>query len=103
MGQNIWYYSESPAVDKGVCAWYNGEAGNYVNSYGKSDPGLSLELFGHFTQVVWKDSTHVGCGSAKCDNLGYYMTVCNYSPPGNVRGAYGDNVNRPLGRPTVTA
>ena len=38
----------------------------------------------HYTQVVWKGTTHVGCAiqpSAKWDYL-----ICRYSPPGNVEG-----------------
>ena len=38
----------------------------------------------HYTQVVWKGTTHVGCAihpSAKWDYL-----ICRYSPPGNVDG-----------------
>ena len=50
-------------------------------------------MIGHFTQVLWKDSTELGCGIAKgSDNFVY--GVCNYSPPGNYIGAnnYASNV-----------
>uniref|UniRef100_A0A0E0LGY8 SCP domain-containing protein n=1 Tax=Oryza punctata TaxID=4537 RepID=A0A0E0LGY8_ORYPU len=41
---------------------------------------------GHYTQVVWRDSTAIGCARVVCDNnLGVFIT-CNYSPPGNVVG-----------------
>ncbi|XP_057740868.1 pathogenesis-related protein 1A-like [Arachis stenosperma] len=39
---------------------------------------------GHYMQVVWRDTTHVGCARVQCDN-GAYMVSCNYSPPGNLR------------------
>ena len=38
----------------------------------------------HYTQVVWRGTTHVGCAiypSAKWDYL-----ICRYSPPGNIEG-----------------
>lgn len=38
----------------------------------------------HYTQVVWRGTTHVGCAiypSKKWDFL-----ICRYSPPGNVQG-----------------
>ncbi|KAL0387127.1 UNVERIFIED_CONTAM: Pathogenesis-related protein 1A [Sesamum radiatum] len=43
------------------------------------------EMCGHYTQVVWKDSTHVGCARTKCSN-GWTFVTCNYDPPGNYVG-----------------
>jgi hypothetical protein len=45
---------------------------------------------GHYTQMVWRDSTEVGCGVAECDDVGGFgagsLWVCNYNPPGNFVG-----------------
>jgi len=54
--------------------------------------------FTHFTQVVWKSTTRLGCGVAQCDGIfdssygkaTYY--VCLYDPPGNVIGQLLENV-----------
>ena len=39
----------------------------------------------HYTQVVWRDSVHLGCARVKCNN-GWLFVTCNYDPPGNYEG-----------------
>ena len=39
----------------------------------------------HYTQIVWRDTVHVGCARAKCNN-GWMFVICNYDPPGNIEG-----------------
>ncbi|PCH40854.1 PR-1-like protein, partial [Wolfiporia cocos MD-104 SS10] len=54
------------------------------SSYSPENPTYS-----HFTQVVWKDSTQLGCASALCDSifdLPATYHVCVYNPVGNVVG-----------------
>ncbi|KAJ7094469.1 PR-1-like protein [Mycena belliarum] len=54
--------------------------------------------FSHFTQVVWKATTQLGCAKAQCNDVfdpslgaaSYY--VCLYYPPGNVIGQAAANV-----------
>uniref|UniRef100_A0A2N9GP97 SCP domain-containing protein n=1 Tax=Fagus sylvatica TaxID=28930 RepID=A0A2N9GP97_FAGSY len=40
------------------------------------------QMCGHYTQVVWRDTTHVGCSSINCQDGGMYV-ICVYDPPGN--------------------
>ena len=37
---------------------------------------------GHYTQIIWRNTTQVGCGMATCSDSSE-IWVCNYSPPGN--------------------
>jgi uncharacterized protein YkwD len=67
-----------------VNMWYR-----EVEKYDFDDGGFSMET-GHFTQLVWKSTRKVGCGSASCKSLRIW--VCNYDPPGNVERRYQDNV-----------
>lgn len=55
-----------------------------ASSYDPTNPTLS-----HFTQVVWKNTTELGCAAASCDSIfdqpaTYH--VCVYAPTGNVIG-----------------
>lgn len=40
------------------------------------------EQCGHYTQMVWRNTTHVGCAMTVCPNKAQ-LWVCNYNPPGN--------------------
>lgn len=43
------------------------------------------KMCGHYTAVVWKNTTGVGCGRITCKS-GDTMMVCSYWPPGNYDG-----------------
>ena len=64
--------------------WYD-----EVKLYKWPDGGFSMET-GHFTQVIWRETTQIGCGVATCNGMDIY--VCEYDPPGNVDTMYRQNV-----------
>ena len=37
---------------------------------------------GHYTQVVWRASTAIGCARVVCSNNAGVFIICNYYPPG---------------------
>lgn len=79
--------------DMAVRMWYN-----EINQYNFNNPGFSKGT-GHFTQVVWKGTTRVGCAIVDCTGKpGMYgpYVVCAYDPPGNVIGKFKENVLRAL-------
>ncbi|GAB1520743.1 hypothetical protein RhiTH_003831 [Rhizoctonia solani] len=64
-----------------------------ASEYNPNNPQYS-----HFTQVVWKATTEVGCAVRSCNGLlsGYSgavnFHVCEYRSPGNVIGQFAQNV-----------
>ncbi len=76
-----------PSAAASVDAW-----GDERSEYNYDDPSFS-EATGHFTQLVWKDSTQVGCARTLCGSHGWYL-VCEYWPRGNVIGQFADEVAR---------
>lgn len=60
-----------------------------IAKYSFGSGAFSMET-GHFTQVVWRGSTQLGCAVATCRNMDIW--VCEYDPPGNVQGEFKKNV-----------
>ncbi|KAG5447410.1 GLIPR1-like protein 1 [Clonorchis sinensis] len=61
-------------------AWFD-EYRNY-NYANRSCTGVC----GHYTQIVWNETTHIGCGFARCPSQPWrHAFVCNYGPAGNMR------------------
>ena len=59
--------------------WYS-EIKNWDFELGKKN-GRGITT--HFTQMVWKTSTHLNCGFATSDILQRAYVVCQYWPKGN--------------------
>ncbi|GAB5366194.1 hypothetical protein AAMO2058_001123900 [Amorphochlora amoebiformis] len=93
MGQNLAWSSGDLSMAQAVEMWYN-----EISKYDFEDPKYTSGT-GHFTQVVWRGSTHVGMAVAK-GRHGTYI-VANYSPPGNYMGKFGSNVNPPVSKPSA--
>lgn len=48
-----------------------------------------------FTQLVWKNSTQLGCGRTDCagqNGVSGWLVVCEFSPRGNILGEFQTNV-----------
>ena len=88
-----WKHSDSPNgenmaeggfsnAEEVVELWYE-----EIEDYDYNNPVYTDDT-GHFTQVVWKETTEIGCGyNSSC---GIY--VCHYNPPGNYFGQFPANV-----------
>jgi len=97
-GQNIagTWNTDIAAIIAGE--WYS-EASAYGSFYGLTNPPDSPDT-GHFTQLVWKDTTDIGCATQDCrgvPGLDNYFVVCNYATAGNFGGKFNTQVLPPLG------
>jgi uncharacterized protein YkwD len=101
-GENLYvFYTTQSSINgstiakNAVKSWYD-----EVSAYNYANPGFSSET-GHFTQVVWKSSTKLGCGAAKGTarvsgrNYNAFYVVCHYAPAGNFQGQFPNNVLKP--------
>lgn len=93
LGENIAYmYSPTieDALDNTLTLFYEEGA---LYDFVKPPTRLSSDvMFGHFTQMIWKDSVQVGIGHAFDENTGRTYFVLNYWPPGNVHNMFHANV-----------
>uniref|UniRef100_A0ACD5U0H6 Uncharacterized protein n=1 Tax=Avena sativa TaxID=4498 RepID=A0ACD5U0H6_AVESA len=88
-GENIFWGSAGwpwTGVDA-VNTWVS-EKEYYDYNSNTCSPDAPFGTCGHYTQVVWRDSTLIGCARVDCDgDLGVFIT-CNYYPPGNWEGQW---------------
>ncbi|CAG8962072.1 hypothetical protein HYFRA_00005115 [Hymenoscyphus fraxineus] len=61
--------------------------GSERTKFNFNNGGFSMAT-GHFTQVVWKETTTVGCGLTKCGGSIGNLITCEYEAFGNMEGAY---------------
>lgn len=65
----------------GVKAWFDEKKDFDYNSLG------CRGVCGHYTALVWGETTDIGCGIAFCPSMSnMHFLVCNYGPPGNWQG-----------------
>ncbi|GME72938.1 unnamed protein product [Ambrosiozyma monospora] len=81
-------YGENLAIGYGyegaINAWYD-EGANY-------DYGSGCSVYDHFTALVWKSTTKVGCATVNCGSYWGDYVICSYDPAGNVVTECADNV-----------
>jgi len=79
-GENLYASTYSAGYVEAINKWYS-EKINYDYNSNTCDGECS-----HYTQIVWKDTTEVGCAKATYVNGEYKggtVVVCRYNPKGN--------------------
>ena len=83
-GENLAWASWALTPTQAVNMW--GDEKSLYTSYVPIDSS-NYQTFGHYTQMVWRDTTQIGCAVVTCASGGS-VVVCRYSPPGNYLGEY---------------
>jgi pathogenesis-related protein 1 len=87
-GQNLYASTIEPAPADAVASWVS-EAPDYDYA---SNTCAAGKVCGHYTQVVWRGSTGLGCATQRCTTGSpfgataggtWWNVVCDYVPPGN--------------------
>ncbi|NWR61458.1 PI16 inhibitor, partial [Bucorvus abyssinicus] len=87
-GENLFAMAPILDLEFAVEDW-NGEEKYYNLTTSMCAPG---QMCGHYTQVVWASTQQIGCGATFCEKIdgieteNMYLLVCNYYPPGNMKG-----------------
>jgi pathogenesis-related protein 1 len=89
LGENLARFEGQKATPAMVVETWARELRCYTyGPFGIDDCTLQCALSsgcGHYTQIVWRNTTQVGCGVAVCGRGASYQEiwVCMYRPPGN--------------------
>ena len=93
VGQNAawaWGYAKN-WTSRAVDYWFHGELANFQQqnlTFTQGTDRVSGQVIGHLTQVIWADTTLVGCGFTETFDVVYSLTkrsyFCNYGPAGNI-------------------
>ncbi|MDO6432279.1 CAP domain-containing protein [Flavitalea sp. BT771] len=82
-GENIWWGTTGAFTYTEMVDFWGNEKAAFV--YGVfPDCNNGSGVVGHYTQIVWKNTTKVGCALATNGKKDYL--VCRYSPAGNIIG-----------------
>ena len=93
LGENIAAGAPSLTIASANSGWI-GEDANYDYTSNTCNTGAMMNLeCGHYTQIVWKTTTSVGCALVTCTTnspfpaqygTSWGFAVCDYAPPGNI-------------------
>ena len=84
-GENIWFGPNGSAtVEEMFAMWLNEKANFIADQPVPENCTVAWENCGHYSQIVWSQSSQIGCAMAVSVDTDY--VVCRYDPAGNVAG-----------------
>jgi hypothetical protein len=91
LGENIAASAPTGTVAQADQLWI-GEEAIYDYATNTCTPTAKITECGHYTQIVWKTTTSVGCAIVNCTTgwpfsgtgKNWTYSVCDYAPPGNI-------------------
>jgi uncharacterized protein YkwD len=83
-GENLWWGTSGAfSIAQMVDFWGKEKQGFVYGTFPDCKKSKS-EVVGHYTQIIWKNTTSVGCALATNGTTDYL--VCRYAPAGNIIG-----------------
>lgn len=101
VGENIGKTNGPHTPEDLLQMWYDDEIVKYDFDTHSAKSGYTFDDIGHFTQIAWKETTHIGCAVSLCPSLSVpgessvpnsWFFVCNFWPGGNFDDKLGDHV-----------
>jgi len=84
--ENLWMGQQGRfSPDEMVSAWTSEKRMFYAGAFPNVSRSGNWSDVAHYTQMIWKTTTHVGCAIYR-DGTWDYL-ICRYSPPGNRDGS----------------
>lgn len=80
-GENLFQGTASYYTARDAAQAWETEKNNY---HGGVLTDSNWHAAGHYTQMVWRATSTLGCGEARCSDM--LIVVCNYDPAGNSLG-----------------
>lgn len=88
-GENLYATTGHYSDEQAAARLWAAEAPNYTYANNSCAAG---QICGHYTQMVWRSSTQLGCGIRECSSGSpwgdgtWTIVVCQYNAPGNYNG-----------------
>jgi pathogenesis-related protein 1 len=94
-GENLYTSSQSITLKDAVDAWVDEKQYYTLGDIGDKTTCVEGEQCGHYTQIIWKSTSRVGCAKSQYKKDStissgpykyWFIVVCKYQTPGNIVG-----------------